>query len=331
MITIAIDAMGGDFGPRITLPAVYKALNTFPDLKIQLFGHQDSLNEFLVSNHERLEIIHACEQIEMDEKPARALRGKPDSSMRRSIEVVQNGRADACVSAGNTGALMALGRMLLKTHVGIERPAIVSSIPTRTGECLMLDLGANVGCSSEQLRQFAVMGALLAELKYGISRPKVGLLNVGSEEIKGTEQVKLAAMLIKELDDINYIGFIEGDDIYSGETDVVVCDGFVGNVALKVSEGLVGLVAHYIREEFTATAWRRLVAFFALPILTRLRDKLSPTLRNGASLLGLQGVVVKSHGNADEEGFYRAIVQAYDEVHSGFCKSLAERMETLPI
>jgi glycerol-3-phosphate acyltransferase PlsX len=328
MITIAIDAMGGDFGPRVTLPAVLKSLEALPQLHVHLYGNEKKLQTKV---HPRLKIIHCEDEIHMDDKPARILRGKPDASMRRALESVHANETDGCVSAGNTGALMALGRLILKTHVGIDRPAIVSSIPTHTGECIMLDLGANVGCSSEQLRQFAVMGALQAQIKLGIKHPKVGLLNVGSEDIKGTEQVKLASMLIKELDDINYIGFIEGNDIYEGTADVVVCDGFVGNITLKASEGLISLVTHYIREEFSSSLTRRLIAYFALPILMKLKNRLSPTLRNGASFLGLQGVVIKSHGNANEDAFYNAIIQAHDEIESGFCPLLTKRMESLQI
>lgn len=242
---IAIDAMGGDYGPRCIVPASLSCLADLPSLHLALVG-QSSLLERLIAEHSsvdrtRLQIVDAEDVIGMAERPAQALRGRSQSSMHVALELVRDGRAQACVSAGNTGALMALARQVLKTLPGIDRPAMVTAIPTRAKPCLLLDLGANVDCAAEQLQQFAVMGSVAAQA-LGVDRPRVALLNIGVEEVKGNQQVKLAATLLQQMQGLNFIGFIEGDGLYRGEADVVVCDGFVGNVLLKSSEGLAEMV-----------------------------------------------------------------------------------------
>jgi glycerol-3-phosphate acyltransferase PlsX len=256
------------------------------------------------------------------------LRGKPDASMRVALELVRNGRAQACVSAGNTGALMALSRYVLKTLPGIDRPAMVSAIPTARGHCHLLDLGANVDCSAEHLYQFAVMGAVAAEA-LGVDRPRVALLNVGTEDIKGNQQVKLAASLLQQAQGLNYIGYIEGDGLYRGEADVVVCDGFVGNILLKSSEGLASMISARIEALFTESLGSRLVGSLAMPLLRRLRTDLAPARHNGASFLGLQGIVIKSHGSAGSEGFQSAIRRALIEVRENLPQRLHGRLEHL--
>ena len=250
----------------------------------------------------RLTITPASETIGMDEKPAAALRGKPDSSMRVALELLRDGKVQACVSAGNTGALMALSRYVLKTLPGIDRPAMVAAIPTQKGYCQLLDLGANVDCSAEHLFQFAVMGSVAAEA-LGVARPRVALLNIGTEDIKGNQQVKLAATLLQGARGLNYIGFVEGDGLYRGEADVVVCDGFVGNILLKSSEGLATMIATRIEALFKQSLASRLVGALALPLMRRLQADLAPARHNGASFIGLQGIVVKSHGSAGAQGY----------------------------
>ncbi len=264
----------------------------------------------------------------MDERPSQALRGKPDASMRVALDLVRTGRAAACVSAGNTGALMALSRYLLKTLPGIDRPAMVSAVPTAKGICHLLDLGANVDCSAEHLYQFAVMGAVAAE-SLGVSRPRVALLNVGTEEIKGNQQVKLAANLLQQARGLNYIGFVEGDGLYRGEADVVVCDGFVGNILLKSSEGLASMISARIQALFDENLFSRILGAATLPLLRRLRGELSPARHNGASFLGLQGIVVKSHGAAGVEGFQSAIRLAHMEIRENLPQRLHSRLEHL--
>lgn len=264
----------------------------------------------------------------MDERPTHALRGKPDASMRVMLELVRSGRAKACVSAGNTGALMALSLYVLKPLPGIDRPAMVTAVPTARGVCHLLDLGANVDCSAEQLYQFAVMGSVAAEAQ-GVVRPRVALLNVGTENIKGNQQVKLAASLLQQEQGLNYIGFVEGDGLYRGEADVVVCDGFVGNILLKSSEGLVSMISERIEALFNEGFVSRLAGAVALPLLKRLRGELAPARHNGASFLGLQGIVVKSHGAASSEGFQSAIRRAVIEVRENLPQRLHGRLEDL--
>ncbi|WP_455914992.1 phosphate acyltransferase PlsX [Pseudomonas syringae] len=329
---IAIDAMGGDFGPRSIVQACVACLLATPSLHLTLVG-QSSLLEDLIARHSgvdrsRLHVVHAGEIITMDERPSQALRGKPDSSMRVALGLLAEGKAHACVSAGNTGALMALSRFVLKTLPGIDRPAMVAAMPTRGGYCQLLDLGANVDCTAEHLYQFAVMGSVAAEA-LGVVRPRVALLNVGTEDIKGNQQVKLAAGLLQAAPGLNYIGFVEGDGLYRGEADVVVCDGFVGNVLLKSSEGLALMIGERIEGLFRRNVLSRLVGLMARPVLGQLKADLAPARHNGASFLGLQGIVVKSHGSADAQGFQSAIQRALIEIQENLPRRLRGRLEDL--
>lgn len=324
--------MGGDFGPHCIVPASLACLAEISSLHLVLVG-QESLLEELIARHSgvdraRLRIEHAAEVIGMAERPSQALRGKPDSSMRVALELLRDGKAQACVSAGNTGALMALSRYVLKTLPGIDRPAMVTAIPTARGHCHLLDLGANVDCSAEHLYQFALMGVVAAEA-LGVERPRVALLNVGTEDVKGNQQVKLAASLLQQAQGLNYIGFIEGDGLYRGDADVVVCDGFVGNILLKSSEGLAAMIAARIEALFRASLRARLLGLLALPLLRRLQRELGPVQRNGASFLGLQGIVVKSHGAAAPEAFQSAIRLALAEVRENLPQRLHGRLEHL--
>lgn len=322
MKTIAIDAMGGDFGPSVVIPASLNALKQFPKLRLILVGDEQVVRQCILSHggelSDRLIIRHASEKVGADESPAKALRNKKDSSMRVAINLVHKKEADACVSSGNTGALMATARFVLKTLPGIDRPAIISPMPGRGKRVTyMLDLGANVDCTSLHLLQFAVMGSSLVSSIKGIAHPRVALLNIGEESIKGNEQVKESALLIEESKHLNYIGFVEANDIFSGEADVVVCDGFVGNVTLKTSEGLARLIKYFIKEVFTESWWTRVIAVMAMPVLKRLSKRLDPRCYNGASFLGLNGTVVKSHGSADELAFLSAIEVAMVQVDCG--------------
>ena len=309
--------MGGDFGPHCIVPASIACLAEYPSLHLVLVGQSSVIEPLLAAypdvDRARLRVQSASEVVGMDERPAQALRGKPDSSMRVALGLVRDGQAQACVSAGNTGALMALSRYLLKTLPGIDRPAMISAIPTQAGFCHLLDLGANVDCSAEHLYQFAVMGSVTAEA-LGTLRPRVALLNVGTEDIKGNQQVKLAASLLQQAEGLNYIGFVEGDGLYRGEADVVVCDGFVGNILLKSSEGLAAMIAGRIEVLFKSSLAARMVGALALPLLRRLQGELAPAQHNGASFVGLQGIVVKSHGATGSEGFKSAIRRALTEI-----------------
>ncbi|MDH5357371.1 MAG: phosphate acyltransferase PlsX [Gammaproteobacteria bacterium] len=331
-LTISIDAMGGDHGPEVVIPSAILALKSHPKVKLILVGDQDviqtQLNNHNVQDDERLSIHHATQQVAMDESPAIALRTKKDSSMRVAINLVKDGIASACVSAGNTGALMATARFVLKTLPGIERPAIVSALPTVKGHTYVLDLGANVDSSAEHLVQFAVMGSVLAELVEGKKNPTIGLLNIGSEEIKGNERVKEAARLLSETA-LNYTGFVEGDGLYRGEVDVVVCDGFVGNVALKASEGVVHMIRHFLRQSFGRNIFTKIAGLIASPVLKRFRDELDPRAYNGANFIGLQGIVIKSHGGADEIGFANAINIAIIEAEKDVPNQIRKHLETL--
>ena len=326
---IAIDAMGGDFGPHCIVPASLSCLVENPSLHLVLVG-QKLLIEQLVAKHSgtdlsRLKIVDAPETVGMDERPAVALRSKTRSSMRVALEQVRDGNARACVSAGNTGALMALARQVVKTLPGIDRPAMVTALPTQCNPCLLLDLGANVDCPAEQLYQFAVMGVVAAE-SLGRLHPRVSLLNVGTEEVKGNQQVKQAAVLLQQASGINYQGFIEGDGLYRGEADVVVCDGFVGNVLLKSSEGLASMLVAKVESLFKSSLGARIVGAMALPLLRRLRVELNPAQYNGASFLGLQGIVVKSHGGAGANGFKAAIRRAALDVEHDLPDQLRRRL-----
>ena len=324
--------MGGDFGPRNIVQASLACLIATPSLHLILVG-QASLIEALIArqsgvDRSRLHVVNATEVIAMDERPSQALRGKPDSSMRVALGLVADGQAQACVSAGNTGALMALSRFVLKTLPGIDRPAMVAAIPTQRGYCQLLDLGANVDCSAENLYQFAVMGSVAAEALC-VSRPKVALLNVGTEDIKGNQQVKLAASLLQAAPGLNYSGFIEGDGLYRGEADVVVCDGFVGNILLKSSEGLATMISARVQALFSQNLVTKAVGVLALPLMKRMQADLAPARHNGASFLGLQGIVVKSHGSAGVQGFQSAIQRALIEIHENLPQRLHGRLEEL--
>ncbi|MFN7086779.1 MAG: phosphate acyltransferase PlsX [Burkholderiales bacterium] len=329
VVTVAIDCMGGDHGAHVTVPAALDYLGRDPQSSFILVGLEDKIEAELgrrrVAPGPRLRIRHASEIVAMDEQPAAALRGKKDSSMRVAVDLVKNGEAQACVSAGNTGALMAISRFVLKTLPGIDRPAIVSILPTLKGHTYMLDLGANVDCTAQHLLQFGIMGAELVASVERRDRPTVGLLNIGEEDIKGNEVVKNAAALLRA-SGLNFYGNIEGDDIYKGTTDVVVCDGFVGNVALKTSEGLAQMLATYLREEFRRNPFTRLAGLIALPVLNAFKRRVDHRCYNGASLLGLRGIVIKSHGSADAYAFGFAIQRAVEEASTGVLAHISERM-----
>ncbi|SFN53560.1 phosphate:acyl-[acyl carrier protein] acyltransferase [Formivibrio citricus] len=323
--------MGGDHGTHVTVPAVLRFLDHHADVNVVLVGLPDALEaELKACKAEvgpRLRIHPASEVVLMDESPQSALKNKKDSSMRVAINLVKSGEAHACVSAGNTGALMATARFVLKTIPGIERPAIAKMLPSLRGETCMLDLGANVDCTPAHLVQFAVMGATLVSAVKHVDAPTVGLLNIGSEDIKGNEAVKESAELLKKAP-INFHGNVEGDDIYKGTVDVVVCDGFIGNVALKTSEGLAKMLAGFLREEFKRSWWTKLLALFALPVLSRFKKRTDPRRFNGATLLGLRGIVIKSHGGADETAFYWALRQAAEEAQAGVAQRIAARVQS---
>jgi len=325
--------MGGDHGPSVVVPAALKRLDREPELRIILVGDREVLERELKSRgrvgDDRLRVHHASQKVEMDEPPAQALRNKKDSSMRVAINLVKQGEAGACVSAGNTGALMATARYVLKTLPGVDRPAIITALPTITGHTHVLDLGANVDCSAEHLFQFAVMGSVLVAAVDGNARPRVGLLNIGEEAIKGNEQVKEAAALLSRSDAVNYIGYVEGDDIYKGGADVVVCDGFVGNVALKTSEGVAKMISHFMRQEFNRNWLTRIAGLLALPALRAFRHRVDPRRYNGASLVGLQGIVVKSHGSADELSFANAIQVARREAQKNVPERISHQLSSL--
>ena len=306
--------MGGDFGPRLVVSACVKSLAEHPQLHIVLVGDASSIESILAQtlqvDRSRLSVQHASESISMDDIPAQALRQKPDSSMRIALQLLRDKQVQACVSGGNTGALMALAKHVLKPLPGIDRPAIMTALPTLKGETHLLDLGANVDVSAQQLVQFAVMGSA-AVMAQGFDRPRVALLNVGSEASKGSQQVKLAAAELKAMPQINYIGYIEGDGVFRGDADVVVCDGFVGNVLLKSSEGLAQMITARVKQRLGRGPRAWLLAWLAAPLLKVLRSELAPERYNGACLLGVDGVVVKSHGNASETAYQAAIGVAY--------------------
>ncbi|MCP4283040.1 MAG: phosphate acyltransferase PlsX [Gammaproteobacteria bacterium] len=324
-ITIALDALGGDQGASVVVPAAVQFLQKNPDVDIILVGREDVISEHLAAQpkSDNLRIHHASQEVGMDEAPSKALRGKKDSSMRVALNLVKKGEADACVSAGNTGALMATARFVLKMLPHVDRPAIISAIPSIAGRTWVLDLGANVDCSSQHLFQFAVMGSeLVAAVDETVDNPRIGLLNIGEEEIKGNEQVKNAHRLLAK-STLNYVGYVEGDGIYQGNTDVVVTDGFVGNVALKSSEGVAKMIAHFLKVEFKRNIFTRMAGLLALPVLKHFRYKVDPRYHNGASLLGLRGVVIKSHGGADVLAFENAIDVAKKAVYSNVSERIA--------
>lgn len=328
---IALDAMGGDHGPRVTVGAAKQALEEIPGIELVLVGDEAQLASELeklelVKEH-RIRIHHASEVVDMDDLPVIALKKKKDSSMRVAINLVKEGSVQACVSAGNTGALMATSKFVLKTIRGISRPAICTILPGINGHTHMLDLGANLECTPENLAEFALMGSVLAQSVEGIDNPSIGLLNVGSEAVKGNESVKKASQLISE-SRLNYYGFVEGDDIYKGTVNVIVTDGFVGNVSLKTGEGLAALVNHVLHNEFKRNWLTKLAAMCALPVLTSLRRKLDPRSYNGASLLGLNGIVVKSHGSADTSSFFNAIKIASIEIENDVPQRISRAIES---
>jgi phosphate acyltransferase len=329
-ITIAIDAMGGDHGPHVTVPAALAALKADSQLNIVLVGLEDAIRAELkahkASTSPNLRIHHSAEVVLMDESPQSALKNKKDSSMRVSINLVKSGEANACVSAGNTGALMATARFVLKTLPGIDRPAIASALPSEKGNTYMLDLGANADCTAEHLLQFAVMGAMLVSCVEHKANPTVGLLNIGSEDIKGNEVVKQAAELLRA-SHLNFYGNVEGDDIFKGTTDLVVCDGFVGNVSLKTTEGLAHMMGKFLTQEFKRNWLTKIMALGAMPVLKAFKKRLDPRLYNGASFLGLRGIVVKSHGGADHIAFLHAIQVAIEEARSGVLNRITQQLE----
>jgi len=331
--TIAIDAMGGDFGPSVVVAGVAAAQERLPGTRFLLFGDEKKIQAELskfVGLKPHAEIHHTDLAISSDEKPSAAVRASKGTSMRLAIEAVKEGTADAVVSAGNTGALMALSKLLLKCLPGISRPAIASMMPTTTGKCVMLDLGANLSCDAEVLTQFAVLGAVYARVVRGITKPTVGLLNVGTEDMKGHEELRSTASILSSVEfPGKYHGFIEGDDITKGTVDVVVTDGFTGNVALKTVEGVGKLSKAYLTQAFKSSPLAMLGYFLARGAMKRMKDKIDPRKYNGGMFLGLNGVAVKSHGGSDVMGTENAIMVAADLVQNGFNQRVAAQIEQL--
>ncbi len=330
--TISIDAMGGDLGPQVTIPASLACLKANPELKLIMVGDQEVLtgllSDALVDYKDRISIHHASQLVEMDESPQKALKNKKDSSMRVAINLVRDGVADACVSAGNTGALMATARFVLKMIPGIGRPAIISTLPSVFGHTHMLDLGGNVDCTAEHLYQFAIMGEEVVKAVEDIDKPRVGLLNIGEEDTKGNEQVKSAAALL-ENSGLNYIGYVEGDSINAGtvKVDLIVTDGFVGNVALKSIEGAAKMIGTKLKASFSKNLLTQLAGIVAYPVLKAFKDSIDPRLYNGASFVGLRGLVIKSHGGADELAFETAIHLAEVEIAKDVTRKISEKVE----
>ena len=329
--------MGGDEGLPVTVPASFEFANRFSDVQLLLFGQPEGLavavesarRQFPAVSLDRYRIVPASEVVTMDDPVEVALRRKKDSSMRLAAQAVKDGEADACISAGNTGAWMAISRYVLKTLDGIDRPAIATALPNQKGGATtMLDLGANVDCTAEHLLQFAIMGTALAQADDPAIKPSVGLLNIGEEAIKGNEVVKQAAELLKA-SNLNFYGNVEGDDIFKGTVDVIVCDGFVGNVVLKSVEGLAKMLASMIRHEFTRNPFTKLAGLIAKPVLNRFRQRVDNRRYNGAALLGLRGVVIKSHGSADAYAFGCALQRARDAVASGLLDRTAQSIAQL--
>lgn len=334
MIRLAIDAMGGDFGPSVVVPASINALKKHKNIHITLVGDSKSIHEFIPEGvlqkyQQRLTIEHTDEQVLMDELPSSAIRNKRKSSMRLAINMVKDKEADACISAGNTGALMATSHLVLKTIPGIDRAAIIASLPVINGKCRVLDLGANVDTCAEHLLQFAIMGSVISEAVDGVSAPRVGLLNIGVEEIKGNDQVKQTSQLISESGLVNYIGYVEGDALFIGGADVVVCNGFVGNVALKSGEGMAKLAKEVLTRTLKKNFFTKLLGLFALPVLRSLKKHIDPSRYNGATLLGLNGVVIKSHGSANILAFEFAIAEAISEVQHDVTSLITNKMNEL--
>ncbi len=329
-VTIALDAMGGDRGPAAVVPAAFAILERDDSVDLSLVGVPETLEDARRSAagryDARLRYVLATEVVGMNEHPAEALRRKKQSSLRLAIQQVKDGVADACVSAGNTGAMTAIARYILKRLPGIDRPAIISAVPGLNDPSFMLDLGANVGCNAQHLLQFALMGSVVAEGMLDIERASVGLLNVGEEDIKGNEVVREAGELLTQ-SSLNYIGFVEGNDIFSGKANVIVSDGFVGNVALKTMEGVASLIASYLHEEFRKNMLRKVQGLAAGPALSALRDRLDARRYNGASLVGLNGIVIKSHGDADKLAFETAVQTAIVEARKGVPVQIGKLVE----
>ena len=333
-LTISIDAMGGDYGPKVTIPASLDCLKNNPELKLILVGDEAVIKQLLprepADYQDRLAIHHTSQCVSMDESPSKALKNKKDSSMRVAINLVRDGHADGCVSAGNTGALMATARFVLKMIPGIDRPAIISTLPSIYGHTHVLDLGANVDCTAEHLFQFAIMGNELVKAVEAIDSPKVGLLNIGEEDMKGNEQVKSAAKLL-ENSSLNYIGYVEGNSLNAGHirVDLIVTDGFVGNVALKSIEGAAKMISTALKGAFGKNILSKLVGLIAYPVLKSFKERIDPRLYNGASFLGLRGLVIKSHGGADVLAFKSAILLAEIEVKKDVIKKISEQVEKI--
>ncbi|NRB24634.1 phosphate acyltransferase PlsX [Shewanella sp.] len=333
-LTLALDAMGGDHGPHITVPATLQALRLSSFLRIILVGNEAEITPYLSqaeqSVRSRIEILHTTEVVSMSDRPVHALRNRKKSSMRLAIELVRDGQADACLSAGNTGALMAMSKVLLKTLPGIDRPALVSCLPAvNKTPVYLLDLGANVSCCSETLFQFAVMGSVLCEAVDKNPSPKVALLNVGIEESKGNDQVQQAGQLLQQSPQLNYVGFIEGNDLFSGNVDVIVCDGFVGNITLKTSEGIARLLVDQLEKGLKQGFFVRLMAKLISPRINSVLNQMNPDHYNGASLIGLRGIVVKSHGSADESAYLQAINLAVTEAQRRLPQMIEQRLESI--
>jgi glycerol-3-phosphate acyltransferase PlsX len=325
-LTIAVDAMSGDHGAAVAVPAALDVLAQSPDLRLIIVGRGEVVRPLLAGvDAARCSVAEASDVVTMDERPQDALRRKKDSSMRVAINLVKSGEAAACVSAGNTGALLATARFVLGMVPGIDRPAIVSAVPATHGHTVMLDLGANPDCSAENLVQFAVMGSVIAADLHGVDRPRVGLLNIGEEDIKGTDAIKAAHRILGAAP-VNYVGFVEGNQIFSGDVDVVVADGFTGNIALKSMEGLARFIGSVMREEFTASPLRKLGALAAQPALRGIKARLDPGAYNGASMVGLAGVVIKSHGGADRAAFASAVRVAVTEARNGVPAQIVDLM-----
>ena len=337
-LTLALDVMGGDQGPLVTIPSAIMAIKTLPNLHLILCGDETLITTELarlnisaqnLAQHKQLSIFATTQTVAMDEKPAFALRSKKDSSMRKALDLVHDGKAQACVSAGNTGALFSMAHFVLKTLPGVERPALISSLPTHDDDkhVFMLDLGANVFCDSHVLYQFGVMGSVMAQQVDGIDKPRIALLNMGEEAIKGSDHIKQAALELTENSGINYIGFIEGSDIFSNKADVIVCDGFVGNVTLKTCEGVARLVYQKSKTLFNQNLLVKLLTFVIKPSLKKMFKSMNPDQYNGASLIGLRGIVVKSHGNANARAFYSAIMEAVKEVERQVPEKIKSSLE----
>ena len=327
---ISVDAMGGDFGPSVTIPASLKVLKKYENISIVLVGIADEITKILKKkkslNHPRITIHNATQIVGMDELPQSALKNKKDSSMRVSINLVKEGVVDACVSAGNTGALMATARFVLRMLPGIDRPAISSELPSANGTTCMLDLGANADCTPEQLLQFGIMGSILTNVLHKKNNPSIGLLSNGSEAMKGSEVVKKSAELFRN-SHLNFHGNVEGDDIFKGTTDVVVCDGFTGNISLKTTEGLAQMMANFLTLEFKRNLLTKISALIALPVLKRFKKRLDPRRYNGASFLGLNGIVVKSHGGADEFAFIHALETTISESENDVISKIKDQLK----